>query len=181
VRDSESFTEIIDLTGIAYSNLFSVYMGYRLDPASGSSTTAITFSAGSTLAGGCVYMLSGVDQSTPVADSDSDEEPTGSTSASLTVTSETGGLVIDSLGVYGNPTCDASQTAVFEQNQTAGSQPWYESSSYKAGAASVTMTWTFSNESWGMVAAAFKPAAAAAGAPEIIPEQIGLQPMTGVH
>jgi hypothetical protein len=168
-RDSETFTPIVDQVGIAFDNLFSVYMGRRIAPAAGGSPTAIVFSAGSTLAGGCVIMLSGVDQSTPVSDSDSDESPTGDTSCSLSVTSETGGLVIDSVGIYANPTCDASQTAVFEQSQTAGSQDWYESASYKAGAASVTMQWTWSGtETWGMVVAAFKPAAAAANIPEVM-------------
>ena len=168
-RNGEGFTEDVDTGGVGWSNWFNHYLSHRIAPSSGSYSTAIVFTASSMLAAGCVYMLSGVDQSTPVTDTIEDEGV--SSGCSQVLGSETDGLVIDIMHSYGNPTVGAGQTAVFEHNQSPGGPAFYESSSYEAGAASVTMSWTFSNAEWSQALMAIAPAA---GAPpgDVLPQSI---------
>ena len=182
-RNSETFTEDVDTGGVGWSSWFNHYLSHRVAPSSGSYSTAIVFSASGMLAAGCVYMLSGVDKSTPVTDTIEDEGL--SSGCSQVLGSETDGLVIDIMHSYENPTVGAGgQTAVFEHNQSPGGPAFYESSSYKAGAASVTMSWSFTNANWSQALMAIAPAAAGAEAkmvPMSLRDPHPLAPLGGIH
>lgn len=139
---SETFTAQHNDTHATY---FGHYAGYFIAPATSSKSTVITYSAAGSLAGACVLYLSGAHQTSPIEDTQHDWDGTSTyTSCSVTLASQSSGMCFDVIGVYSNPTCDASQTAVYEHSQTAGSDVWYESTSYEVGAASVSMDWTWS-------------------------------------
>lgn len=91
-------------------------------------------------------VLSGVDQTTPVGDTDS-AIGTAVATSTPTVTAAVGDLVIDSLMIRGGPTGiteNGGQTALSAQE--AASSVYHRTSS-EAGAASVDMGWTWTTSS----------------------------------
>ncbi|WP_418315731.1 DUF4347 domain-containing protein [Piscinibacter sakaiensis] len=123
-----------------------------LTPAVGSANVVANFDMSRTVIGGAAT-FNGIDQTTPtgtVVGASAD-----STTASVTVASAPGDLVIDALFVdmETGVTAAAGQTEHWElYNGRTGS------GSTKAGAASVTMTWTLAGaDEWNIAAVALKP------------------------
>ena len=79
--------------------------------------------------------------------------------ATVSVTSATGEIVIDSVEWNGNSalTVGAGQTAFQNESDGASGTPRQGGASSEAGAASVTMSWTSSNTVWGIVGIPVKP------------------------
>lgn len=137
------------------------------NPAAGSNTVTITTPGVNQRIFGGAACYSGVDPTTPVGTLVS---ATGSSTApSVVVTSATNDLVIDNLTSHNNssppPSVVAGQTLRY-QTIDSGSTDGI-SGSTKAGAASVTMSWTLSvSGQWTIVALPLKPASAAAAVPK---------------
>jgi hypothetical protein len=140
---------------------------YLLAPVPGTKTIKITYTAATACAAGSASYPS-VDQSTPFnAASPQFNTGTGSP-ASLSVTSAAGETVVDSVNdneaAVDTLVPGGGQTTIYNiengGNNSAGS-------SDKAGAASVTMSWTGLNaaSAWAMVGVSLRPAASAAPAP----------------
>lgn len=131
---------------------------YIVNPPTASSTVTITFD-GLWQGYGIVASYQDVDQVTPIGTA-AKTSGTGST-ASLSVTSATGELVVDALGYYSLvPTVGSGQTQV-GNGSNAGGDRW-GAHSYESGAASVTMDWTGSGSVWSIVGVSLKPAGRAA-------------------
>ncbi|HQQ32628.1 MAG TPA: DUF4347 domain-containing protein, partial [Methylophilus sp.] len=127
-----------------------------VNPTVGTANVVVSF-AGSTAAAAGAATYNGVNQSTPYG---TFVGATGTgTTASVTVASAVGDLVIDSQywqGTAGTGTPGAGQTVIWYQTQAA----MIGGSSTEAGAASVVMSGTFTNSSqWEMGAVSIKAAA----------------------
>ena len=136
---------------------------YRfLNPTTAGSDVAVSWGAAVYGACGC-SSYNGVDQTTPVSGT-ANATNLSSTPATVNITSATGEVVVDGCGqAYATPTVGAGQTQVF--NSDGGSGFYFGLGSREAGAATVTMSWTFSgNQGWVIVAASLKAAAEAGGA-----------------
>ena len=158
-----SATVSVTYGGVAMTSVGSAVQGgddrmqmFRLvNPPTGAQTVTVTFSVAVIQKIGGSVSMTGVNQTTPLGTFVS---ATGfTTTPSVTVTSGAGELVIDTLagdtGV-GTTTVNAGQTQQWNlkpANTGAGST--------KAGAASVTMGWTFSTaDNWSHGAVSVKPA-----------------------
>lgn len=129
---------------------------YLLNPPSGAHGVFVT-SASAVFCAAIMESWSGVDQTTPFGT----RQTQNSGDPSVTVTSPTGGVVIDFLGEQfndGAPTPAGGQTTVFiGTGITAGVQQI--SASFKSGSGSVTMGWTSGGGAYQAVA--LQPVAAA--------------------
>ncbi|MBN1567004.1 MAG: DUF2341 domain-containing protein [Acidobacteria bacterium] len=120
---------------------------YQLAPDAGTYSIVVTLDSAARFVGGAIS-LNGVDQNTPLGTYAGTSG--NSSSPSITVTSEEGGLVVDAMG-YGTSnytaTAGAGQTQQWTQVTTNGtaSNNARGYSSTEAGAASVTMSWTLSS------------------------------------
>src|SRR5512136_2468856 len=127
----------------------------------------MTFSANLiAVAGGISY--TGVDQTNPFGTAATN---LGSNAApTVTLSSAIGELVVDTAGIRQNTTANQTLTAGANQTQryndasgTSTNSNVRGAGSEKAGAVSVTMSWTaFSSEAWAIVAAPLKPASSCA-------------------
>lgn len=150
------------------ANDHRVEMWYLLNPVAAAHTVIATFSnpGGSifnaTQVGAAVGVvaLSGVDQTNPFRAFTADDGGSSGFS-SLDVASGTGEIVIDTLAIDGNRTATlgASQTALWGLSSgNTGGTDVYGLGSWRAGAASVPMTETFSaNSEWSMAAVSVRP------------------------
>jgi hypothetical protein len=112
-----------------------------------------------------VMSLTGVDQTTPVSATASDNTPATAASHTLNISSATDELVVDVLAGESltSITADGSQTERWNLNNGFS----YGGCSTKAGAASVDMIWSFgATDYWAHVAASLAPAVQ--GVPPII-------------
>jgi hypothetical protein len=134
---------------------FETRQYYLLAPATGPQTLAVNFTGNTTVYVG-VLPLTGVHQTTPIG-TPVTSQGGGITSRSVVVTSTVGELVADVLGLCDSAglTVGAGQTVSYTNDRVhASTEP---------GAASVTMSWTWTSSDCGMIVATpFKPAAAAA-------------------
>src|SRR5438876_1626661 len=141
------------------------YLPESLLPASGTAdnVTVNMSSSASELVGGSIT-FTGVNQTTPVGIFAS---ATGSsTAASVTVPSNTGETVIDTVAtkIKTAPTVGGGQTQQWNPGSTQG-QGWGAGST-KPGASSVTMSWTVANGAWAIGAVGIKPAAGCSSVPD---------------
>jgi len=136
-----------------------VQLWYLVAPDTGTNSVAVTLStvgANTDLLGGSVS-FDGVDQSTPVQNFNS---ATGSgTSASLVITSATGDMVVDA-EANGSNVPVSTKTVRWSEHVSNGSRAGNAGQSTAAGAASVTMGYTTSSDSWGMAGFDIKAAGA---------------------
>jgi hypothetical protein len=120
-------------------------------PATGTSLTlGVTFAASASSVVG-VTSFTGVDQTTPLGTcvvASGDPGP-----ATVTVTSAPGELVFDTVASDENVTADASQNVRWDL-----ATPVFAGGSTKAGASSVTMSWTAGSTTWAIGAVPIKPA-----------------------
>jgi len=138
---------------------------YRRVGTSGSQTVTVTFSGGNATAATLVATsYCGVDQVTPEGGTVVTNTGAGA-APSIVATSATGQLVKDSIFIYTPPltlTVDGSQTQ--RANLNDGANFFVTGVSEKAGAASVTMSWTLDGSyNWQMIAVPISPAAAVTG------------------
>ncbi len=132
---------------------------YRLaSPPAGAQTVTVTLSAADDKVAGAIT-VTGSDTSTPISNH---AGATGnSATPSVTVTSASGELVVDTVTLFegGTWTPGAGQTERWDRQQT----PVSGAGSTEAGAASVTMSWTNTRaDRWAISAASIKAAGAAA-------------------
>jgi hypothetical protein len=134
---------------------------YLLNPASGTATITVTTAAGVRFAAGAASFFN-VDQGNPIGTSNA-ATSAGSTTASVTVTSAAGELVVDNLAKNNTTeaaTKNASQTQLW-YDQTTNATPLNNEiggGSSKPGAASITMSWTWAtSRPWAIVAVPLKP------------------------
>ncbi len=139
-----------------------VEMWYLVAPAAANNTVTATFSTpgrgddiGVTIG---VVALSGVDQTNPFRPFISADGTSAFTS--LDVSSGTGEVVVDTLAIDGarTVTVGASQTSMWNLNSGTGGTDVRGTGSWRAGAASVPMSETFSGSSgWSMAAVSVRP------------------------
>jgi hypothetical protein len=120
-------------------------------------TIAVTAINGTVTALGAVA-FQGVDQATPMNGAQSAEVTVANASSSLVVSSATGDMVMDLFDIYdptgvGTETPGGGQTVLHDIDAPAGSLFGYYKTSIKAGAASVTMSWTSNGQAMIHVAA----------------------------
>lgn len=136
-----------------------VQMWYLVAPGTGTNPVVVTlsaFGASTDLLGGSVS-FDGVDQSTPVQNFNS---ATGSgTSASLVITSATGDMVVD-VEANGSNIPVSTKIVRWSEHVTNGAGAGNAGQSSAAGAASVTMGYTTTSDSWGMAGFDIKAAGA---------------------
>lgn len=157
--DGNSMTEII--TQVEIDSHTTLYR--YLAPGVTTANVIVTFASAMMVTAHAVN-LSGVDQTTPVEDSDSSSDTTGpseTSTATPALTGSTNGLVLDCLTIWDRVGTEGSgQTAVFSESNTTVSYSSYGSE--EAGGASVTMSYTWSGaQYYAHAAAAFKAAVAA--------------------
>lgn len=140
-------------------------MWYLKNPPTGTNTISVTFSSsiGELAAGAVSY--TGVDLTSPLGIS---QTATGnSTTPTVNVTSASGELVVDVVGIDATNSSTfspgAGQTTQFLANAPSRQKG---ASSAEPGGSSVTMSWTSSTSNgWGIVAVPLKPAGGATPAP----------------
>ncbi len=156
--------------GVAMTQVTTFAYGYRyaelwrlVAPAEGANNIAATYSNVGPTAKIIIraFSYTGVDQTTPLG---SMSYATGyGATASLVVASATNELVTDMVSVQSagaNVLVGADQTSRYESdNATTGIAAL--GFSEEAGAASVTMTWTFGGDNWEIAAVPIKPVGAA--------------------
>ncbi|HEY7634895.1 MAG TPA: hypothetical protein VH763_05100 [Gemmatimonadales bacterium] len=145
-------------------NAVRAELWYLKNPASGTANVTVTLLGAAKMAGGAVS-FSGVNQTTPIGAIASDSSTgTGTTNPTTTVTSATGNLVIDAVameGSAGTVTAGANQTQRWTNTTGSAGGEIRGVGSTEPGAASVTMSWTKTNNAkWAIVAASINPAAA---------------------
>jgi hypothetical protein len=144
----------LSLVGTAMAaNYQKIWIYQLLAPATGTANVVVTFSSaptGGSIVG--VVTFTGVDQSVPLG-TFAGASGTGTT-ASVSVSSASSELVFDTVNHYNPLTVDASQT----QRWNTGSGSIYGGGSTKAGAATVTMSWTANSNTWAIGAVPIKPA-----------------------
>lgn len=175
----EGYNDTADATGATWNGVAMDFLGSVTDPgssrkiyrfglagaATGTRTFVVTFgSSGDVSVMITLRSFSGVNQTTPVG-STVTSTAVAATSISRSVTSATGELVVDAVGVAGGSA--VTLTVGSGQTQTSnGSSGWGSPSldnqygtSYRDGAASVTMSWSVSEAKnlW-MLATPLKPA-----------------------
>ncbi len=152
--DSLSLVGTAGNSGVIRTELWQV-----LNPTVGTANVVINVSGNARFAAG-VQLFTGVDQTMPLGTYGSANG--NSTSPSVTVSSDTGEMVVD---VVGNrydtqPSTGSGQTLQWT-DATISSTVYRNaraSSSIEAGASSVTMSWTLSTaRNWGIVAVPIKP------------------------
>lgn len=118
---------------------------YAVAP-SGTQTVTVTFSGttgGNSQVG--VLLLSGVDQASPIGTVVTASSGAGGTSTTTSAaTSAVGGMVIDCLAIRGGTPDPAPGGGATEYHQQAADFSVTGAASYVAGAASVTMSWSWS-------------------------------------
>jgi hypothetical protein len=138
-------------------------MFYLVAPATGTNSVDITLNAGNILdvAGGSLS-FTGVDQSTPV----SDITPTFGSSgpATMNMSSAAGKMVVD-LVCTGSGITSSGQTQRWLKNINTSSAAGNGAQSTADGASSVTMSYTITNDWWGMIALNVNPAPVAINIP----------------
>jgi hypothetical protein len=148
-------------------NLVSACVWRLIAPDTGTNNVVVTFSAART--GECTAVsLTGVHQTTPEGTpaTGSDVSGGGFTNPSVVVSSATGELVVDCVGLQNDSTSKtltvgADQTQL-EQGSVGTTTSIVGAVSTEPGAASVTMSWTPSTaDDWAQVAVPVKPSAAA--------------------
>ena len=149
---------------IAVSSFWRIAIAYRV---MGSQTGTINISTDttSTAGGACLraYYCTGADQTTPIEDSDQGSTTFG-TSQSLTLTSQTGSLVVDGLITDDNTTAwdeDTGQTEIGSPNAVAGAVSHTHHTSREAGATSVAVGWTGATSTVAQVAMSIQEAGVA--------------------
>jgi hypothetical protein len=181
----DGFIEVV--TGITYGGQSLVFVGsetqgtdnarieiWRLiNPPTGSNTVAITFNDaindpvnGEAASAGAVS-FTGAHQTTPLGTfvSATNSCPTCSEVPTVIVSSAADELVFDTVARKANPvTVGTGQTEQWNQCTDAGCSIVGGGASTEPGAASVTMTWTPTNNRWALGAVPIKPAASCAGA-----------------
>jgi hypothetical protein len=141
---------------------------YRLLAPSGTADVVITFSASVPNAQGTAMVLSGVNQSSPIGTSQTASAVGGSPTTTAAATSAVGDLCVDCLMVQGNATSVATVNGDQTQRSALdGGSILIHRTSTEAGAASVTMGWTWTGAAaW---AHAVTPVQAAAAGGAVIP------------
>lgn len=175
----EAYNEVNDATGVTWNGTAMTFLGsvtdpaggrnlYRYglaNPATGTRTLIITFGSSADVSAFItIRSFSGVNQTTPTG-STVTQTAIAASSISLNISSASGELVADAVGLRN----DSSPTLTVGSGQTQtsnGVSGWGLASldskggtSYKAGASSVTMSWSVSSATnlW-MLATALKPA-----------------------
>jgi len=134
-----------------------VQLWYLLNPPVGTNSVSVNFAMGDHGNLGLASYF-GVNQSDPIQDYDSKYDGNLQDSISLGVTSRVGGLVVDAVGTWHTSsitlTPGSGQTARFRGQNKFPMVGFSE----KAGAPSVTMSWTSSvNRSGGLIVASLNP------------------------
>jgi len=146
-----------------FSTFYGYAGGYLVAPASGANNVLVTMTASVDVIATGATSLTSVHQTTPTGTAVF-EVSTAVSTADLAVTSETDGLVCDSISTTGlleNLNVGAGQTQRYHSDTTGESQT---KGSTEVGAASVTMSWdsSFGTMTTGHGAIPFKPAGVAA-------------------
>ncbi len=138
--------------GTITSNSMRVALFYLVAPATGAHNVVVTASGSTEIDAGAETYI-GVDQATPVGAAVTASNQ--SATATVTVVSAAGELVVDAVGVIQTTvTVGAGQTQRHNRVGTNNAN----GSSTEAGAASVTMSWTLpTSKYWGIVALGMKP------------------------
>lgn len=155
-----AMTKVVTTTEIQFRTAAGIWR--LLSPDVG--TYNVTWDAESRAQACSAINLSGLDTGTPEGDSDVTEPTAGATSSSLTITSETGGLVIDIacyLDTSNNDSLTMTGDGTQRYNVGLGASPYGDVGVATAsGATSVTRGWSVTNgDYWSHCALAINPAA----------------------
>lgn len=139
-------TLVTGTSGGTGSNNIAIYE--LVAPPTASSTITVNFS-GMNQCSIRAYYVTGAHQTTPTQNGNVNTG-TAATSASQVVSSATGNQVIDAISTAQNVTVGSGQTQIGATLAQGGIR---HSDSYEAGAASVTMSWTFASSDYAHAAA----------------------------
>ena len=147
-----------------------VELWYLVAPDTGTHDVVVTMAASSRVCGGAAS-YTGVDQTVPWGtDSGANSNNVASLEATVAVASAAGELVVAANSRRANEvaTAGAGSTERFAADCTAGVDPGSCELLDEAGAASVTVnwTWTTTNRRWAILGAPLKPSGAAAVTPK---------------
>jgi len=153
----QALTKIDSIVTGTGATEISTWLYYMVNPSTGANTILVTFAASSY---GAFYGASynGVDVGNPLGTPDTDQNSVAAINVS--VTSGGGELVVDAVGrrAASTRTVDASQTQRVD-NQNSDNSRWIGASE-EAGAATVSMDWTFgSSNDTAQVGVSLKPSA----------------------
>ena len=155
-------TFLSQIAQVSGGTSITAYQYILKNPPTGTQSITITFSSTTRIAAAAITLF-GVDQNTSYTTNTASLGLSGSGTASVTVTSNVGELVIDTLSktlASETATKNASQDDLFYSKSTQSSSPATCAGSTKSGASpSVTMSWTFPARAWAIIATSFKPAA----------------------
>lgn|GEM_PF-1755049 len=148
-----------------------VQMFYLVAPATGTNTVAVTVSTTVDAITAGSVSFTGVDQSTPLTNTATNIGPggAGSTTASVSVTTQTGDMVIDGMccgGGFGTGSTQTNRWLRFN-NTTTGAG--CAASSTATGSGSVTMSYNISQDWWGIIGTNVSAAAAPPPPSSIVP------------
>lgn len=144
---NESLSLVTNCNRLSANGEMWIYQ--RAAPTTGTLTLRVTFSASTSAAVG-VVSFTGVDQATPLGTCAANNGDPGP--ATVNVTSAAGELVFDTVASDENVTADASQSVQWDIIT-----PTHGGGSTKAGAASVTMSWSAGDTGWAIGAVPIKP------------------------
>ncbi|HET7609824.1 MAG TPA: DUF4347 domain-containing protein, partial [Gammaproteobacteria bacterium] len=143
-----------------------VEMWYLKLPAAGTANIVVTLSSGADRVAAGATDFFGVEQDSSAYSSGSVVTASGTGDPSLTIASAAGELVVDGVADrdIDSEFVGASQTVLFTNKTGTSPGDAWVGSSYEAGAASVTMSWTTNGPGgqWAAIAVALKPAGNAA-------------------
>jgi hypothetical protein len=157
-----------DLQANPSSPASKVALFYSTDFADGAQTVSVDYSAGAPTQGTVgAFTCTGVNTASPWRDTSTTNSGTA-TSGSNVISSAVGDIVIDVLSLSGNTgdslTVGAGQTEFF--NLSNGGVNLFTGSSREAGAASVTMSWSWVNSrGWVSIGGSLVPAGTSAFGP----------------
>jgi len=145
---------VIGETGTDSGNRFALF-GLSA-PASGANNLVVSYSASASEAAAVVSTWENVHQTTTSAFSGFNSATGTSTTPAVTITSASGGVVVDGLYFFGvTATAHASQTTLGNAQQASSAVSM--GSSYEAGATSVSMDWTLGGSiNWGIAGCSIK-------------------------
>jgi hypothetical protein len=131
------------------TDVSGVQLFYLLAPPVGSHTVQVTLSGGTADLEAGSISFTGVNQTTPVTNIESNYG--SGTSASVAVPSATGDMVVDAIA-NGSAIASSGQTLRWLKNQNGNTTGGNGAQSTAAGASSVTMSYLMVDDWWGMIA-----------------------------
>lgn len=156
----------------ATNGQYTAALYYLTDPTTGSNTISVTFTGSVFDFGGVALSVTGADQSTPLGTANTASGT--STTPSVTITSASGELVLDTLIIAHSGTLTVGGSQTQRWNAITGGGFIKGGASTEDGAASVTMSWSNStSQDWAITGVPIKPVITASGIHQLSTTGVG--------